>query len=223
MRPQLSVRARFERFPATVKGALILRGEDPDPHQVVFHGVRAVPVGDGERREVPVGVSVLDVAPHRDLFVPFELMVADLPPGWYGFECDLEVDGVLGTYSGGRRFLVPWPRGTVRRGTVPVGEGFALGGGEPIRVRLERVECAADAARLTLEVEPFTPLRLRVLADGEVLPLLELEEEADRGVVRVRAYPLLRSHRILRVEARGRGRAEGALEVRLPAPVGGSD
>lgn len=214
MRPQLSVRARFERFPATVKGALILRGEDADPHQVVFHGVRAVPVGGGERREVPVGVSVLDVAPHRDLFVPFELMVADLPPGWYGFECDLEVDGVLGTYSGGRRFLVPWPRGTVRRGPVPVGRAFTLGG--RVRVRLEQLDCGADMLRLALAPEPFGALKVRLLADGEVLPLLEQEEDPGRGLLRLAAYPLLRSHRVLRVEARSRGRAEGALDVRLP-------
>lgn len=214
MRPQLSVRARFERFPATVKGALILRGEDADPHQVVFHGVRAVPVGGGERREVPVGVSMLDVAPHRDLFVPFELMVADLPPGWYGFECDLEVDGVLGTYSGGRRFLVPWPRGTVRRGPVPVGRAFTLGG--RVRVRLEQLDCGADMLRLALAPEPFGALKVRLLADGEVLPLLEQEEDPGRGLLRLAAYPLLRSHRVLRVEARSRGRAEGALDVRLP-------
>ncbi len=216
MRPNLSVRARFERFPATVKGALILRGEDPDPHQVVFHGVRAVPVGGGARREMPVGVSVVDVAPHRDLFVPFELMVADLPPGWYGFECDLEVDGTLGTYSGGRRFVVPWPRGTVRRGIVPVGKAFTLGGGRRTRVRLEQIDCGADTARLALAIEPFDELRVRLRADGEPLPLLEREEDPERGVLRLVAYPLLRTHRVLRVEARGRGRAEGALDVRLP-------
>jgi hypothetical protein len=216
VRPQLSVRARFERFPATVKGALILRGEDPDPHQVVFHGVRAVPVGPGERREVPVGVSVVDVAPHRDLFVPFELMVADLPPGWYGFECDLEVDGVLGTYSGERRFCVPWPRGSVRRGSVPIGRAFVVGGSRRVRVRLDQLDCGADTLRLALALEPFAPLRVRLLADGEALPVLEQEEDAAGELLRLVAYPLLRSHRVLRVEARGRGGAEGALDVRLP-------
>lgn len=216
MRPQLSVRARFERFPATVKGALVLRGEDPDPHQVVFHRVQAVPVGHGERREVPVGVSVVDLAPHRDLFVPFELTVADLPPGWYGFECDLEVDGTLGTYSGGRRFLVPWPRGAVRRGSVRVGKAFTLGGARRARVRLEQLDCGPDAARLALTVEPFGDLRVRLLADGDALPLLEREEDPDRGLLRLVSYPLLRSHRVLRVEARGRGGAGGGLDVRLP-------
>ncbi len=220
MRPEISVRARFERFPATVKGALILRGEDPEPHQVVFRGVRAVPVGPGERREVPVGVSVVDVAPHRDLFVPFELLVADLPPGWYGFECDLEVDGVLGTYSGGRRFLVPWPRGTVRRGTVPVGRAIRVPGPGRIQVRVERLDCGADALRLPLAIEPFASLAVRLWADGEPLPLLDREEAPDRGLVLLTAYPLLRSHRVLRIGARARGRTEGSLEVRLP--VGGS-
>jgi hypothetical protein len=52
--PPLSVRARFERLPATLKGAFILRGEDADPHQVEFLGASIVGVGTDARVPMPV-------------------------------------------------------------------------------------------------------------------------------------------------------------------------
>ena len=45
----ISVRARFERFPATVKGAFIFRGEDANPHQVAVEGARVAGLGAGGR------------------------------------------------------------------------------------------------------------------------------------------------------------------------------
>ncbi len=209
----LSVRARFERFPATVKGAFILRGEDADPHQVEFRDVRAVALSGGARREVPVAATVLDVAPHRDVFVPFELMVFDLEPGWYAFECELEVDGVLGTYPGGRRFVVPWPRGSVRRGSIPVERVVPLG--RQSSVRVEQLDCAGDSMRLTLRVEPPAPVRVRLAADGKRLEVLEEDVDEAHGRVRVTAYPLLRSHGVLAIEIRGRGRDAALVEVPL--------
>ena len=92
----VSVRARFERFPATVKGAFILRGEDADPHQVVFREANVVGLGLGVTKPMPMTSATLDVAPHRDVFVPFEMPVSELEPGWYTMTCDLEVDGVAG-------------------------------------------------------------------------------------------------------------------------------
>jgi hypothetical protein len=211
----LSVRARFERFPATVKGAFILRGEDRDPHQVAVLQARAVAVSGPTRREVPVAATTLDVAPHRDVFVPFELVVAELESGWYGFELDLEVDGVPATFPGGRRFAVPWPRATVRRGQVRVDETVALG--QRATVRIEHVDCGGDSTRLFLSVEPPGPVQVRLLADGGRLEILEHEADEASGRVKVTAYPLLRTHAVLRIEVKGRGRgAENALEVRLP-------
>ncbi|MGZ4151159.1 MAG: hypothetical protein ACXVP3_01800, partial [Actinomycetota bacterium] len=72
MTPTLSVRARFERFPATLKGAFIIRGEDPDPHQVALGPARIVPVTGGEGRPIAIAESTLDIAPKQDVFVPFE-------------------------------------------------------------------------------------------------------------------------------------------------------
>lgn len=215
MNAEVSVRARFERFPATVKGAFILRGEDPDPHQVVFREARVAEVGGRAARPVPVAATTLDVAPHRDVFVPFEIVVVDLEPGWYDFECDLEVDGVASTFPGGRRFAVPWPRATLRRGQVRIDETVPLG--ERATVRVEHLDCGGDSVKLSLSVEPPGPVSVRLLADGATLQPLDADVDETTGRVRVTAYPLLRSHGALRIELKGRGRgAEAALDVPLP-------
>ena len=78
----ISIRARFDHAPTSLKGALILRGEDANPHQVVLSDVRLVAV-DGTwdaGRALRLPGSTVDVAPRRDVFVPFEVGVADLDP-----------------------------------------------------------------------------------------------------------------------------------------------
>ena len=138
MSEPISVRARFERFPATVKGVFILRGEDPDPHQVVFREARVVSIGGSQAYPITMAPATLDVAPRRDVFVPFEMAVTDLDPGWYELECELDVDGRPKTLPGGRRFSVAWPRATVRRGQVPVGREIDLPGGAIVTVEARR-------------------------------------------------------------------------------------
>jgi hypothetical protein len=211
----VSVRARFERFPATVKGAFILRGEDPDPHQVVFSAANVVGIGLGVSHPMPMAAATLDVAPHRDLFVPFEMAVSDLDPGWYTLTCDLEVDGIAGTYDGGRRFSVAWPRATVRRGQLRVGRAAALGGG---KVLVEQVDCAGDSIKVHLRVDPVAPVTVKLTADGDRLEVLDSEVDEASGRIKLTAYPLLRSHGTLRIEVRGKARgADAALELALPA------
>lgn len=212
---RISVRARFERFPATVKGAFIVRGEDPDPHQVVFREARVVSVGGRDAHEIPMGSTTLDVAPRRDVFVPFEMGVTDLDPGWYELECDLDVDGRPGTFPGGKRFSVAWPRATVRRGQIPVGREVKLGDGA--RVQVEQIDCGGDSIKFHFQVTPPEPVVLRLSADGRRLEVLEADFEEASGRGKVLAYPLLRAHRTLRIEVRGRGKgAEGRLDVPLP-------
>jgi hypothetical protein len=212
MTPRLSVRARFERFPATLKGAFILRGEDPDPHQVVLGEARIVPVTGGPGRPIAIATSTLDVAPRTDVFVPFESGVGDLESGWYELECELEVDGVSGVYPGGRRFSVPWPRASTRRGAVPVKRTVDVDG---VRVTVEQLECAADHTTLHVRTEPPTDLSVTMAADGAAVPLLDVTRDEQRGTVTVTSYPVLKSQRTLDIGVRIR-RASGSLEVPLP-------
>jgi hypothetical protein len=215
MSEPVSVRARFERFPATVKGAFIIRGDDPDPHQVVFREARVTRVGAHGSRPIAMATATLDIVPHRDVFVPFETAVTDLDPGWYELECDLDVDGRPRTFPGGKRFAVAWPRATVRRGQVPVGRDVKLG--SETAVRIEQIDCAGDSIRVHVVVTPPEAVALQLSADGTRLHVLEVEFEEGSGRGRVTAYPLLRSHANLRIEMRGRAKgAEGTLDVRLP-------
>ena len=210
----ISVRARFERFPATVKGAFIFRGEDPDPHQVVLRRARVAAVGPGASAEVPIAPVTLDVIPHRDLFVPFEISVSELDPGWYTLLCDVEVDGAPDSYDGGRRFCVPWPRSTVRRGTVKVERELDLA---DAKVRVEQLECAGDSVKVLLRIDPPGPVSVRLSADGRRLEVLESEIDEETGRGRIVAYPVLRTDATVRVEIKGRGRG---VAVALEVPLG---
>ena len=201
-----------------MKGAFVLRGADPNPHQVVVRRARVRSVGDEEQRDLPLGSATLDVAPRRDVFVPFELSVTELPPGWYGLECDLDVDGMPSTMAGERRFFVPWPRASVRRGEVRIDANLALPDGA--KVSIERVDCALDSVKLFYAVDPPVDVRMRLSADGDPLHELEREFDDDTGKGRITATPMLRSHGTLRVEVgaeKERSRAkEATVEVPLP-------
>lgn len=209
----ISVRARFERFPATVKGAFIFRGEDPDPHQVVVGGGRVSALGHGGSSPMPLAPVTLDVVPHRDVFVPFELPLADLEPGWYTLLCDVEVDGSPATFDGGRRFSVPWPRATVRRGQVKVGRKVRLG---DQTVQVEHVDCTGDSIKVSLRVDPPGGVTVRLFADGRRLQVLEVEADEGGSRAKATAYPLMRADEVLRIELRGRARgSDEAIEVPL--------
>lgn len=208
--PALSVRARFERLPATLKGAFILRGEDADPHQVEFRGASIVGVGVDVRVPLPIAAASLDAAPHRDVFVPFEVPIAELGPGWYTLEAELEVDGTASSYDGGRRFAVAWPRATVRRGELRIERDVSVRG---TKVRLEHLELAGDSAKLHLRTDPPGEVSVSVAADGDRLEQLEVETDEGGGRIKVTTYPVLKAHRSLRIDVRG---AAGAIDVALP-------
>lgn len=216
--PPVSVRAHFERFPATVKGAFVIRGQDPDPHQVVFREARVVSIGSRLARPLGTAPATLDVAPRRDVFIPFELAVSDLDPGWYDLECALDVDGIPGVYSGGRRFTVPWPRATVRRGPVRVDREIEVGKGTAVRI--EQVECGGDSIKVHLVTEPPDPVSVRLTADGSRLEVLDVDFDPASGQEKVTAYPLLRTHRSLDIElsTKPRGRRAGDVSVEVVLP-----
>lgn len=211
---KISVRARFERFPATVKGAFVLCGADSDPHQVVLRDARAVGMSGQEGWPIVLQRATLDVAPRRDVFVPFELTVSDLDPGWYELECDLDVDGIAGTFSGGKRFAVAWPRATVRRGQVRVDREVVLGA---TKVLVEQVECGGDSIKVHFVATPPEPVKVRLSAEGRRLELLETEHDETSGRGKLTAYPLMKTDGALRIELKGRGRGvDASLDVPLP-------
>ncbi len=208
MQDLVSIRAHFERFPATIKGAFVLRSAGRDPHQVRIESARVAELAGGGSHSIDLQPATLDVAPNLDLFVPFEFPVTELGPGWYQLACDVLVDGVPGEVRTGAPFPVAWPRATVRRGTVPVGKAVAAGDG---KVRIEQVECVGDSIKVVYAAE--TPAAMKLTADGMALAQIgeEFDEATGRG--RVKAYPVLKLHERLGIDVKG---SSGPLEVKLP-------
>jgi len=196
----VSVRSRFERFPATVKGAMVFRGEDADPHQVAIREARVVGVPGEPARDLPIERATVTVPPHQDVFVPFELGIADLPPGWYGFEIDVDLDGSPRTLRGDRRFAVPWPRGSMRTGTVRVERVLRVG---PLAVRVERVQLTVDSTSVRFVVTPPAEVEVEMAAGPGSLPALSVAVEPGTGQGLATAYPLARTERDLRVSFHG--------------------
>ena len=95
----------------------------------------------------PIGLEpvILDVAPNLDLFVPFEFAITELAAGWYDLECDVAIDGDRENVRPPKRFAVPWPRATVRRGNLKVDKTARVEGGPNVHV--EQVECGGDTVR----------------------------------------------------------------------------
>jgi len=211
MDERVSIRAHFERFPATVKGAFVLRGADRNPHQVRIEAARVREVGGRANQPIDLDAVTLDVAPNLDLFVPFEFPITELSAGWYGLECDVAIDGVAESVRPPKRFAVPWPRASVRRGNVNVNKAAQVDGGP--KVKVEQLECGGDAIRVSYTAAPPAPAVLHFLADDTVVPLLDTEFDEESGRGRVTAYPLLRSQSRLAIQVRG---APSAIEVRLP-------
>ena len=139
----VQVQIRFERFPASIKGAFVLRGGDGDPHAVQFDWARVARIPAGPTKPVIMEDRMLDVAPIRDLFVPFEVAVVEMEPSWYVLESSLRVDGGRSYTYSGRPFTIPWPRSDIRRGTVSVSKTLRVG---HVEFHVERVELGWDSA-----------------------------------------------------------------------------
>jgi hypothetical protein len=67
--------AEGERFPATIKGAFVLRSADPDPHAAKVLRAEVVRIPTGPTKPVPMTDTQVEVAPRRDLFLPFEVTI----------------------------------------------------------------------------------------------------------------------------------------------------
>jgi hypothetical protein len=205
---EISIRAHYERFPATIKGAFVLRGEGRDPRQVRIEDARVIEVSGGGSQAIAMESVTLEVAPHLDLFVPFEVPLTELGAGWYSLECDVVIDGVPDVVHPGDRFPVAWPRATVRRGPVPVGASLDVAGD---KVAIEQIDCAGDSIKIGFSATKAPTLKLT--ADGATVPVLDTEFDDASGRGKIVGYPLLKTQRALSIDASG---AKRPLEVRLP-------
>ena len=203
MEDLVSIRARYERFPAAVKGAFLMKGADGLPHQVRLEGARAAELGGGPAQPVGVELAVLEVSPTQETFVPFEVSTMEIPAGWYQLECDVIVDGEPARIRPGDRFSMPWPRAAVRRGTVTIGKKVSA-------VALETLECLGDTTRLSFAADARPTITLSV--DGRRHPLLEVVFDDETGRGQAIAYPVLRAQQRLAVELKG----EPPIEITLP-------
>jgi hypothetical protein len=195
-------KAAYERFPAGIKGAFVLRGGDGLPHQVRIVAAEVVEwTGRGSER-IPIEPAIIEVAPTLDTFVPFDVSTLDLGSGWYRIRCDVVIDAVEGVVEPGPRFVVPWSRGTVRRGSVDVDATIG-------DVAFGALECAGDSVRLAYRAA--TPPDVTLKADGIAHPILEVEHDDDAGKGRIVAYPVLRTTERLSVAMKGTEPVEVAL------------
>jgi hypothetical protein len=205
---EISIRAHYERFPATIKGAFVLRGEGRDPRQVRIEDARVIEVSGGGSQSIAMEPVTLEVAPHLDLFVPFEVPLTELGAGWYSLECDVVIDGVPEVVHPGDRFPVAWPRATVRRGPVPVGKSLDVSGDT---VAIDQIDCAGDSIKIGFTATKAPTLKLT--ADGATVPVLDTQFDEATGRGKVVGYPLMRTQRALSIDASG---AKRPLEVTLP-------
>jgi hypothetical protein len=218
----VEVRTRFERFPATIKGAFVLTSADRDPHAARLVRAEIARTPDGEARPMPFPDAQVNVAPRRDLFLPFEATIADLPPSWYVVRCEVQVDGGQRWTHASRPFSMTWPRSAVRTGTISSRHELAAGGR---RVVIERVELRLDRAEILWtpgiddesDVEDDAPFAL--VADDtpvEVLPPGAAGSDVVGARRRAVFYPVPRSTTALTASLRASPTSEPAAAVRLP-------
>ena len=217
----ISVDAVFERFPASVRGAVVLRGTDPDPHHVRLTEAGVVEVGGVPRkvRTLDLGQVTVDVAPRDRVMIPFEVPFSELDPGWYTVQAEVEVDGqesVRGPQERPGRFCVAWPSGAVRRGSVEAGIRVKVPGSEGAAI--DRLVLRGDSAavhwRHAAAEEPgFREFgELKVTAVRRRLHVIEDEYEWSTGSRTTTIYPVLREDEALTFELDRRHRRGKPLQ-----------
>jgi hypothetical protein len=207
----VSVDTVFDRFPASVRGAVVVRALDREPHQIRLVGAEVVPAHDLARsvQAVAADRATVDVAPHREVLIPFDVPFAGLDPGWYCVVAEVEVDGrsrLRGPDGGGKRFVVPWPSAEVRRADLRL--NLEVGGAV-----IERVELKSDRTAVRWRPPADVPnARLRLRLGTRRLPVVE--ESDDREVRSTVAHPVPKRATRLDLEvAAGTRRASATLDL----------
>lgn len=222
----IRVQTRFERFPAAIKGAFVMAGADGDPHAVYIESADLFRVPGGPVKPIAVEDRPLNVAPSRDMFVPFEVAVMDLEPGWYRVVSAMKVDGGRVWTFEGRPFTIPWPRTDVRRGSLVVGARVSAGGAA---FEIERVELGSDAAVVVWRAAGDADAASKVpegvaalFADGVELAAVPKFRESKAfdprqpGERRSVSYPVPKATAALEVVIR---LASGKASSRTPVPL----
>ncbi|HEX6261343.1 MAG TPA: hypothetical protein VF097_00700 [Actinomycetota bacterium] len=204
----VSVDAVFERFPASVRGAVVVRGVDPDPHQVRLTEAVVVEVGPSRAvRNLELGQVTVDVAPRDRVMIPFEVPFSDLEPGWYTVQAEVDVDGQeseRGPREAERRFCVAWPSEAVRRGSVEAGIRIKVPGSRGAAI--DRLVFRADSAAVhwrhaAAEKPGFREFGdLKVTAGRRRLHVLDDEYEWSTGSRTTTIYPVMRGDEELTLE-----------------------
>jgi hypothetical protein len=221
----IKVQTRFERFPAAIRGAFVMAGADGNPHAIHVESADVVRVPGEPIKPVPLEDRLLNVAPSRDLFVPFEVGVVDLEPGWYQVVSVVKVDGGRTWTFQSRPFTIPWPRTDIRRGAMVVGQRISAGSTE---FEVERVELGSDAAVVVWRPAdggadaPAPEGTAVLLADGQELPAVPSARGTRAfdprlpGERRSVSYPVPKGTRTLEVVIRlSPGKASDRLPVEL--------
>jgi hypothetical protein len=104
---------------------------------------------------------------------------------------------------GGKTFCVPWPRSVIRAANVRLDHTLKLG--KDATVVIERCQSGTEGLALRFAVDPPQEVTLRLFGDEARLDVVEQEVEPASGKGTVRAYPLLRPHRTLRIEVGPKG------------------
>lgn len=209
----VSVDVVFDRFPASVRGAVVVRGLDSEPHQIRIIGAEVVEAHDPRRGVHPVAVdaATVDVAPRREVLVPFDVPFAELPPGWYCVVADVQVDGSLrlrGPQGGGKRFGVPWPPEEVRR--VDLKPNLKLGAAV-----IERIQSKTDRTEIRWHLTGAETAALKVSAGSRRLPLVEtVDDPKTAGRISV-AHPIPKKAEQLTFELIGKDRRKASATLDL--------
>lgn len=217
----VAVDAVFERFPASVRGAVVVRGVDADPHQIRLRSADVVEVSSPGRpvRPLALGDVVVDVAPRDRVMIPFEVAFADLDPGWYGVRAVVAVDGqqeVNGPDRLDHRFCVPWPAGSVRRESIDAGVRIKVPGSGGATV--ERLACRAEKAVVHWRHAPSEDPSFREFDDLKVtagrrrLPVLGDVFEWSTGARTTTIYPVLKDDTVLTFELDRRNRPDKPVQ-----------
>jgi hypothetical protein len=198
----------FERFPASVRGAVVVRGTDSEPHQIRLDALSVTEAHATSRvvHEVPAGPVTVDVVPRGEILIPFDVPFAELAPGWYGVVSAVVVDGQRRIQGPDevKRFVVPWPPEEVRRGSIPADLPIRVPGSRGAVV--ERVDCKPDRAIVRWRhapgeraAEPEFP-DLRVFAGSRRLPNVDSGGDPGTGERITVTHPVLKRHRQLTFE-----------------------